>query len=931
MTIEQGNGAPPSHAVAHVNGRPHACEAGESVLDFVRRVAPEHPIPTLCDAPGLDAFGACRVCSVEVAAQADGARRVVAACHTPVSDGMHIHTSSASIRRLRRNIIELVLTDHPLDCLTCEVNNNCELQSVAASVGITAVRYPAGASHTDKPKDSSHPYMRSELSKCINCYRCVRACDEIQGQFVLNMAGRGFDAHIIKGADQSFMDSDCVSCGACAQACPTSAISDVFMAKSTRAERKTRTVCTYCGVGCNLEVGTIENDIIAIQAAADAEVNQGHTCLKGRYAFQFYNHPDRLRTPLIRRNGELVPCSWDEAYAHMVNAFEGIREQHGPTAIAGISSARCTNEENYLMQKFMRAVIGSNNIDCCARVCHSPTALGMQRTFGTGAATNSIADLKHTDCILVIGANPTESHPVTGAKFKQFAMRGGTTIVIDPRRTELARYATHHLAPRPGTNVALLNMMMHEIILAGLADEGFLNQRTEGFEDFSTEILSLDLDALAQITGLERAAVRAAALDYARADAAMSFHGLGVTEHSQGTFAVMQIAELAMLTGNIGRPGVGVNPLRGQNNVQGAADMGAQPHQGAGYLPVHDPDIQRLYSDFYQRPSPTDEGLKIPQMFDAALDGRLKALWIMGEDVVQTDPNTQRVRQALESLDLLVVQELFMTETAKLADVVLPGSSFFEKNGTFTNGERRVQRVNQVIAPLPGTRQDGQIVVDVMNRMGYSQSDYHPEWVLDEISRIVPFFAGIRWSELGHNGKQWPVAADGQDTRILHQETFKRGLGRFEFKAFEETRELTEHAQQYPYILTTNRELEHYNCGTMTRRTGNLDLLGEDRLLIHPDDAEANGIRQGDSVCVESPRGKVDIHAEITDEVKPGVLSTTFHFPEIMVNNLTSNEHDSEAMCPEYKVVAVKIRPSKGLHRQQATQMPVWQDDELNF
>ena len=896
---------------AYINGKKYGFEPGETILQFTRRHFDQNFIPTLCDAPNLETFGSCRVCSVDVALEENGPLKTMASCHTPVHPGYHVYTHSDKIEKLRKNIIELVLTDHPLDCLTCEVNGNCELQDVAASVGIREVRYPEGKNHLHREKDISHPYMRSELSKCINCYRCVRACDEVQGQFVLSMAGRGFDNRIIKGNDINFMESDCVSCGACSQACPTSAISDVFQSKSVQPTEKTRTICTYCGVGCNLEVSTRDNKIISIQAPYDAEVNQGHTCLKGRYAFKFYDHPERLRSPLIKRNGEFEKVSWDEVYDYIVDKLQTIKTNDGPDFIAGISSARCTNEENYLMQKFIRAVVGTNNIDGCARVCHSPTALGMQRTFGTGAATNSIEDLNHTDCMLVIGANPTAAHPVTGAKIKQQAMKSKTLIVIDPRETELVKYAQHYLQLRPGTNVAVLNMMLYYIVEEGLVDWDFVKERTEAYEDFIEQIKNLDVDKMSEISGVPKDQVRAAAIAYAKAPNAMSFHGLGVTEHSQGTFTVIQIADLAMITGNIGRKGVGVNPLRGQNNVQGAADMGVQPHQGAGYLDVTDPEVHQKYERFYNATLPDHIGYKIPEMFDAALNGKLKALWIIGEDVVQTDPNTQKVIKALEATDLVVVQELFMTETAKYADVVLPGASFLEKSGTFTNGERRVQRVNKVVEPIEGSKADGQIIVDIMNRMGYQQADYDPDLMLQEISQIVPFFAGIKWENLGINGKQWPVNPEGKDTQILHLESFKRGKGKFIYKDFKESQEILEHGEKYPYVITTNRELEHYNCGTMTRRTGNVDILTEDVLWIHPTDASAKGIADGDMVCVESARGKVDIRAYITEGIKPGVLSTTFHFPEIMVNNITSDVHDSEAMCPEYKVVSVNIRRAR--------------------
>lgn len=902
---------------AYINGVAYSVQENETILSFVRRHFGNDYVPTLCDAPNLDPYGACRVCSVEVALTANGSRRVQASCHTPVIPDSYIFTDTDRIERLRKNIVELVLTDHPLDCLTCEVNNNCELQTVAARVGIRKVRYPEGKNHLDRQKDLSHAYMTSDFSKCINCSRCVRACDEVQGQLVLSMAGRGFDAHIIKGFDQIFADSDCVSCGACAQACPTSAISDIFESKSVVADKKVRTVCTYCGVGCNLEVAVVNNNIKSIQAPYDAAVNQGHTCLKGRYAFSFYNHPDRLRTPLIKRNGEFQPATWDEAYDYIAEKLTHIKQEYGPDSISGISSARCTNEENYLMQKFFRAVIGTNNIDSCARVCHSPTALGMQRSFGTGAATNSIIDLKYTDCIMVIGANPTDAHPVTGAKLKQFAMKGKPSIVIDPRRTELARYATYHLQLKPGTNVALLNMMLYYIITEGLEDKAFIQNRTEGYDGFKEQILNLNIDELEHITGVDKHLVRSAAITYASAPNAMSFHGLGVTEHSQGTFTVMLIADLAMITGNIGRRGVGVNPLRGQNNVQGAADMGCQPHQGAGYLDAYNPEINKMYSEFYGVPIPIGKGLKIPEMYDAAFAGKLKAMWLMGEDVAQTDPNTQLVVSALNKLELVVVQEIFMTETCKLADVVLPAASFLEKSGTFTNGERRIQRVQKVVEPIEGTKPDGQIMVDIMNRMGFAQPEYHPDTVLQEVSRIVPFFAGVKWNELGNNGKQWPVAPNGNGTEILHTETFKRGLGKFHFAPYKETEETKQHADKYPYIITTNRELEHYNSGTMTRRTNNVKILTEDVLLINPEDATRHFIEEGDMVCVESPRGKVDIKARITTEVKPGIMSTTFHFPELMINNITSSQHDSEALCPEYKVVAANIRKSKGKFKTQ--------------
>lgn len=921
---------------AFLNGVAYPIERGESILEFSRRVQTSYEIPTLCDDSRLDPYGSCRVCSVDVALTADGPRRVMASCHTPVSDGMHVYSHSERVEKLRKNIVELVLSDLPKQQLpidkSCDIN---EFEQVVLATGVTEVRFAKGKQSVDTlPRafdnsakagvedycDQSHPYMRMDLSKCIDCNRCVRACDEIQGEQVLGVAGRGFDARIIKGQDVSFNESDCVSCGACAQTCPTGAISDVFRDKLKQVTAndvdKIRTVCSYCGVGCNLEVSVKDNKILSIEAPEDAAVNAGHTCLKGRYAWRFYDHPDRLTSPLIKKNGQLTPATWAEAYEYLASKLQQIKSEHGPDAIAGISSARCTNEENYLLQKMMRAVIGTNNIDCCARVCHSPTAYGMQQSFGTGAATNSIDDIKQTEFILLIGANPTAAHPVTGAKIKQKVMKGTPMIVIDPVKIELAKYAKWHIQLRPGTNVAVLNMMAYYIISENLVDKNFVENRTEEYQSYVNAILALNIDELARIAGVDKALVKSAAIAYAKANKAMSFHGLGVTEHSQGSRAIMCIADLVMLTGNIGSQGVGMNPLRGQNNVQGAADMGCQPHQGAGYFAVDKAQNIEYYQDHYgvknglidsDTPWPNQIGYKIPEMFNAALAGDLKALWIMGEDVVQTDPNQKHVVASLSNLDLLVVQEIFLSETAKMADVVLPGTSFLEKNGTFTNGERRVQKVNAAVAPRDGCKTDGDIVVEMMNALGHSQPTYAADTMLEEVADVVPFFAGITWENLGENGLQWPVAKDGTDTQILHQQEFTRGLGKFHFYEFEESTEVVEHGQEFPFILTTSRNLEHYNAGTMTRRTANEDIVSEDVLLINPNDAKIKGIKDQSQVKLFSARGEIELKVELSDKVSAGVLFTTFHFPELMINRVTGDVTDQHTKCPEYKVVSVDI------------------------
>ena len=895
--------------VAYIDGKPY--EIGQnhtSILKFVKSYLGEKKVPTLCDDPNLAPYGACRVCSVEVALEKDGPTKVVASCHTPVGENQHIFTSNDGLQNLRKNIVELVLTDHPMNCDTCEVDKNCELQTVANDLGISDHRYNNPKQHKGTPKDTSHSYMRMNLDNCINCGRCVRACDEIQGSFVLTMSGRGFESRITTDNDMLFGDSSCVSCGACAHTCPTDAISDVFQSKSVKVDKKVRTTCSYCGVGCNLETSVKDGKVVAIDTPKETEVNAGHTCIKGRYAFGFYDHPDRLRSPLIKRNGKFEEASWDDAYEYIKQKLEKIKNESGPDAIAGISSARCTNEENYVFQKMIRAAIGTNNIDCCARICHSPTAWGMQQTFGTGAATNSTEDIYHADLFLVIGANPTNAHPVTGAKIKQQVMKGKKLIVLDPITTDIAKLADYHIRLRPGTNVAVLNMMLYYIVKGNLLNKEFVENRTEGFEEFLNHINGLDIDHLASVAGVDKQLVKEAAIAYATAKNSMEFHGLGVTEHEQGSKTVMLIADLAMITGNIGRRGVGVNPLRGQNNVQGAADMGCQPHQGAGYFPVADKKIQDFYTEKYGAVHPTKAGLKIPEIFDAAINKEVKGLWIIGEDIVQTDPNSAHVIKAMESLDLLVVQEIFMSETAKLADVVLPGTTFLEKDGTFTNTERRVQRVNKAAEPLPGTKPDGVIVTEMMQKLGYDQPTYDADQVLAEVADVVPFFKGITRERLGKLGLQWPVKEDGTDTKILHEKEFKLGKGRLKSFDWKESTEIKNNIKEYPLILTTSRVLQHYNAATMTRRTKNLNIVDEDILLVNPIDAKERELNNGDIARLYSGRGEVSLKVEVTDKVKEGIVFTTFHFPEHMVNMVTGDGKDEETKCAEYKVSAVQVQ-----------------------
>ena len=897
---------------AYINNLAYDYHQGETILDFVRRIEKNrNAIPTMCQDNRLENFGSCRVCSVELALEKDGITKTVASCHTPVSEGAYIYHNTKKIQRLRKNIVELVLTDYPEDKIyPSEEKKATPFQETIAQIGIPTIRYPKGSNHLAIENDRAHPYIKSDLSQCINCYRCVRACEEIQGDMILGMSGRGFATNIIKGFDSSFNESACVSCGACVQTCPTEALTDKFESKTLIADKLVRTTCTYCGVGCQLDVAVIDGEIKGIQAPEMAEVNEGHTCLKGRFAFKFYDHPDRLREPLLKRNGKFEVVSWEEAYNFIANKLIEIKNNFGADAIGGISSSRATNEENYLMQKMLRVAIGTNNIDGCARVCHAPTAYGMQQSFGTGAATNSIEDLKQADLIFLFGANPVKGHPVTGAKIKQAFMKGITSIVVDPIKTTLADLATYHLQIRPGTNVAILNMIAHYIVTENLVNNDFIFSYTEKYEEFKNHVENLDMNELEALTGVSKELVREAAIAYALADNAMEFHGLGVTEHFQGSKTVMLLSNLVMMTGNIGRNGVGLNPLRGQNNVQGSADMGVQPHQGAGYLDVNNPKIQQYYAEKYGiEKMPNSEGLKVPEMLNAAIDGKIKALYIMGEDTIMTDPNTNHSIKAFENLDLIVVQELFMTATSKMADVVLPASSYFEKNGTFTNGERRVQRVNKVVDSIGNSKPDGQIIIDIMHKLGYKQPTgltYDAAKVIEEIADVIPFMKGLSWDRLGENGLQWPIKEDGTDTKMLHVNgQFKKGIGTFHHFDFVETPEIVSHGEKYPFILTTGRELEHYNSGTMTRRTDNQAILGKDYLEVHPKDAIKKGIKDKEIVRIFSDRGSVNIPIKYSKNVKQGILRTTFHQPEVFINIITGNIADKETLTPEYKVVAV--------------------------
>ncbi|RKT47138.1 formate dehydrogenase subunit alpha [Thiocapsa rosea] len=873
-------------------------------------------IPKLCATDSLEAFGSCRLCLVEI----EGRRGYPASCTSLVEDGLVVRTESARLAELRRGVMELYISDHPLDCLTCSANGNCELQDMAGVVGLREVRYGMdGANHFDaesaRPQDVSNPYFVFDGAKCILCSRCVRACEEVQGTYALTISGRGFESRVMAGADQSFMDSECVSCGACVQACPTATLMEKSLIERGQAERSVITTCAYCGVGCGFKAEVKGTDVVRMMPWKEGRANDGHACVKGRFAWAYATHADRITTPMIRRRIEdpWEPVSWDEAIGHAASEFRRIQARYGRGAIGGITSSRCTNEETYLVQKLVRAAFGNNNVDTCARVCHSPTGYGLKQTLGESAGTQTFDSVMAADVVMVIGANPTDGHPVFASRLKRRLRQGARLIVVDPRRIDLVKSphvaADFHLKLRPGTNVSVINALAHVVVTEGLVDDAFIAERCEessfkAWRDFMA-LPEQSPEASAEVTGIPAEEMRGAARLFAKAGNGAIYYGLGVTEHSQGSTMVMGIANLAMATGNVGRLGVGVNPLRGQNNVQGSCDMGSFPHELPGYRHVSDAATRALFDDAWGVAIDPEPGLRIPNMFEAALDGSFKGLYCQGEDIVQSDPNTQHVQAAMSALECLVVQDIFLNETAKFAHVFLPGASFLEKDGTFTNAERRISRVRKVMAPLSGLA-DWEATLALSQALGYPMDYAHPSEIMDEIARLTPTFQGVSYARLDTLGSiQWPCNdASPEGTPIMHLDAFVRGKGRFIITRYVPTDERVN--QRFPLLLTTGRILSQYNVGAQTRRTANVLWHDEDRLEIHPHDAEERGIREDDWVGVGSRAGETVLRATITERVQPGVVYTTFHFPESGANVITTDNSDWATNCPEYKVTAVQ-------------------------
>jgi len=920
MIPETDFGTPASLAstlvTLEIDGRAVTVPAGTSILRAASELGVQ--IPKLCATDSLKSFGSCRLCLVEIA----GRRGTPASCTTPVEPGMKVATQTPRLAKLRRGTMELYISDHPLDCLTCAANGDCELQDMAGAVGLREVRYGyAGDNHLTAPKDESNPYFTFDPSKCIVCSRCVRACEETQGTFALTILGRGFESKVSAG-NAPFLDSECVSCGACVQACPTATLIEKSVIDQGQPEHSVVTTCAYCGVGCTFKAEMRGTEVIRMVPSKDGKANHGHSCVKGRFAWGYATHKERVLKPMVRAKitDPWREVSWEEAINHTAAEFRRIQAQHGRDSIGGITSSRCTNEETYLVQKMIRAAFGNNNVDTCARVCHSPTGYGLRTTFGTSAGTQDFDSVDEADVILVIGANPTDAHPVFASRMKRRLRSGARLIVLDPRRIDLVEMphvrADHHLALRPGTNVAVVNALAHVIVTEDLAADAFIAERCDAHDfarwrDFIAQSENSP-ETTETITGVPAAEVRAAARLYATAGNGAIYYGLGVTEHSQGSTMVMGMANLAMLTGNIGRPGVGVNPLRGQNNVQGACDMGSFPHEFSGYRHVSDDVARHLFEAAWGVPLESEPGLRIPNMLDAAVEGSFLGIYIQGEDIAQSDPNTHHVTAALRNMECVVVQDLFLNETASFAHVFLPGCSFLEKDGTFTNAERRIGRVRKAMPPRNGGGEPGkadwEVTCALSNALGYPMNYSHPSEIMDEIARLTPTFAGVSYARLDELGSlQWPCNDNAPEgTPIMHIGAFVRGKGRFMITAFVPTEERT--TARFPLILTTGRILSQYNVGAQTRRTSNIIWHEEDVLEIHPFDAENRGIVDGDLVSLHSRSGEISLHAKVSERMQPGVVYTTFHHPDTGANVVTTEFSDWATNCPEYKVTAVEVR-----------------------
>lgn len=880
---------------------------GTTILEAAKGLGVE--IPTLCHLKELAPDGSCRMCVVEV----EGGRRggLTTACTAHCQEDMVVATHSEKVADSRRFILDLLLSNHKLECFSCGKNGDCQLQQYALDYGIDATSFTEGKRMPCHQEDTSNPFFSYDPEKCIMCRRCARVCQLRQGRDVLSIANRGFETKMMPSYGQAFDQSICESCGNCVSSCPTGALTAKDMKEYRKWEtQKIPTTCPHCGTGCQMNLLVKNNRLVGVEPL-DGPANKNLLCVKGKFAsYKFVGSGDRLTEPLIKRNGIFEPASWEEALTLVSSKFNEIKAENGPDALAGFSCSRATNEDNYVFQKMVRAAFGTNNVDNCARVCHSASVHGLAQTLGSGAMTNPIADItEDVDMILLVGSNPEEAHPVIGAQIRQAIQRGTQVVVVDPRKINLVKDSALHLQVQAGTNVAFANGMMHVILKEGLADRHFIEERTEGFSDLEKMVADYTPEKVAEICHIHPEDLIQAARMYAKAEKAPIIYCLGVTEHSTGTEGVMSMSNLAMLVGKVGKPGCGVNPLRGQNNVQGACDMGCMPYDFSGYQKVNNPEVIDKFEKAWHVPLNRNTGLTSTKVLPAATAGNVKGLYIFGEDPIVTDPDTGHVRQALESLDFLVVQELFMTETAAYADVVLPGISYAEKDGTFTNTERRVQRVRKAVEPRGQAREDYEIFCEVMTRMGYPCAYESAKEIMKEISAVTPSFGGINYERLEKESLQWPCRSlTDPGTPIMHVGSFARGKGLFKAIPYKQAQELPD--EEYPYLMSTGRMLYHYNTRAMTGRTEGINQIANHSYIeINAVDAQALGIQEGDKVEVHSRRGKIETYAAVGNRVFPQEVFMTFHFPDGNVNEITNAVFDDIATIPEYKDCAVAIKP----------------------
>ncbi len=882
-----------------IDGVEYAAKDNETVLDVCNRN--NIFIPTFCHDDRFESEAACRMCLVETS----NSNKLMTSCTLIPTEGVEIQTKSKTVIEARREVLKLTWASHPNDCVVCEADGDCKLQDYMYYYDVPSKK-EYETEIRDFEIDYSNKFFYIDPSKCILCGKCINVCDQLVGIGALSFNKRGKETYVSFAFNKGMDQSQCVSCGNCVSVCPTGAIveksREKFRMKDTR---KVRTTCPYCGVGCQFEV-ILKGDTVVRIDPINTTPNEGLLCVKGKFAFRYINHPDRLKTPLIKKDGVFHEASWEEAYQVIINKINETKKAYGPSAFAGLASAKCTNEDNYLFQKLMRAVIGTNNVDHCARLCHASTVAGLATTLGSGAMTNSIEEVKHHDVIFVIGSNTTETHPVIGNFMRQAKKHGAKIIVAEPRKIDLANEAEVFVQIKPGTNVALLNGMMNVIYNEKLYDKEFINARTEGYDKFIEVIKEYPAKRCAEICGCSVLDIEKAARLYASGEKAGIYYAMGITQHSNGTNHVKSVANLAMMCGNLGKESTGVNPLRGQNNVQGACDVGALPDVYPGYQKVHIPEIHAKFEKAWGAKLSDKVGLSLPHITNGAYNNLIKFLYVMGENPIVSDPDITHVREAMERVDFLVVQDIFLTDTAEYADVVLPASTYAEKDGTFTNTERRVQRVRKAIDPIGDSKPDWIILQEIMSLLGYPQHFNHPSEIMDEIAEVTPIYSGIDFERIDKVGLQWPVfGKDHPGTKFLHKEKFSRGKGLFTPVDYLGAKELPD--DEYPLTLTTGRVLYHFHTRTMTNKNSEInELVPVNFIEINQLTADKYSLSDMQEVIVKSRRGKTTAEVHITNKIGDYTVFMPFHFAD-GANMLTNPVLDDICDIPELKVAACEI------------------------